>query len=152
MRRIYGSDHFDVEVWNELGFGSDFLNQSAYYSPPPDAATVTRNLNGVEKALLGQTIQMLRNPANGLTDVRVGDGFRDQIPWISGTLVPRGTNGIDRHPYQQVWHVQDLRSRPGSSRSTLSADLTTGQSGREARRNISTPSLRTTAYSCPSSG
>jgi hypothetical protein len=32
VRDVYQSDDFDVEVWNELGFGSAFLDEGNYYS------------------------------------------------------------------------------------------------------------------------
>ena len=99
VRGIYGSDDFDVEVWNELGFGSDFLNRAAYYSSSLHPAHVSANLTAVTGALLLRTIAMLRDPRSGLTHVQVGDGFSNQVPWVSGTTVPSGTNGIDRHPY-----------------------------------------------------
>ena len=92
---VYGSDNFDVEVWNELGFGSDFLNEANYFNPVPDPGST----GDVNYALLQATIQMLQNPAVGLTGVQVGDGFSDQVPYTSGATVPPGTAAIDKHPY-----------------------------------------------------
>ena len=95
VRQVYGSDNFDVEVWNELSFGSDFLNEANYYNPVPDPGS-TGNVNA---AILQATVQMLHDPANGLADVKVGDGFSNETPFASGTTVPAGTNAIDHHPY-----------------------------------------------------
>ena len=86
VKQIYGSDDFDVEVWNELGNGSSFLNEANYYSPVPDPGST----GSVTDALLAATIQMLHDPANGLTDVKVGDGFSNQTPFASGATVPAG--------------------------------------------------------------
>ena len=36
VKQIYGSDDFDVEVWNEGGSPRRFLNESDYYNPVPD--------------------------------------------------------------------------------------------------------------------
>ena len=38
VKRVVGDDGFDVEVWNELTFGSDFLDRGTYYDPPVDSA------------------------------------------------------------------------------------------------------------------
>ena len=92
---VYGSDNFDVEVWNE---NQVFLNESNYFNPVPDPGST----GSTTTAVLQATIAMLRNPANGLTHVQVGDGFSSQSPWTSGTTVPVGTNAIDRHPYAQT--------------------------------------------------
>jgi hypothetical protein len=99
---VYGSDNFDLEVWNE---NQAFLNEANYFNPIPDPGA-----NGnTQYAVLQATIGMLQNPANGLTDVQVGDGFSNQNPWNSGTTVPAGTAAIDRHPY-----AQDNNVAPGS--------------------------------------
>lgn len=105
VRSVYGSDNFDVEVWNELSFGSDFLSESNYYNPVPDPGST----GDVTNALLQATIQMLHDPANGLSDVQVGDGFSNQEPFTSGTTVPPGTAAIDKHYY-----VRSMNIYPGS--------------------------------------
>lgn len=105
VRDTYGSSDFDMEVWNELSFGSAFLDEGHYYSPVPDPGAH----GSVTDALLARTVAMLHDPANGLAAVRVGDGFSNQEPWPSGTTVPSGTDAIDKHPYA------GLRSFPGSA-------------------------------------
>ena len=95
VRTVYGSDDFDVEVWNELSFGSDFLDEARYFSPVPDPGAT----GSVTAALLAGTVAWLRDPANGLTGVRVGDGFASETPFVSGATVPAGTAALDHHPY-----------------------------------------------------
>ena len=56
VKQIYGSDDFDVEVWNELGIGSPFLNESDYYNP----GTGSGRTGSVTNALLAATMQMLQ--------------------------------------------------------------------------------------------
>ncbi|MGO9321416.1 MAG: hypothetical protein ACLQBY_11535 [Solirubrobacteraceae bacterium] len=34
---VVGPEGYDLEIWNELGFGSQFLNAEHYYSPPAEA-------------------------------------------------------------------------------------------------------------------
>ena len=99
---VYGSDNFDLEVWNE---NQAFMDERNYFNPVPDPGSTGSATNAVLQA----TIQLLSNPANGLTGVQVGDGFSNQSPWTSGTTVPTGTAAIDRHPY-----AQDNNVYPGS--------------------------------------
>ena len=55
---------------------------------------------------MAATVQMLADPANGLTDVKVGDGFSNQVPWPSGATVPAGTAALDKHPYANSLNIQ----------------------------------------------
>ena len=103
VARVYGSDNFDVEVWNE---NQAFLDESTYFNPVPDPG----GKGSTTYTVLRATIHMLRNPANGLTAIRVGDGFSNQSPFTSGTTVPPGTAAIDHHPY-----AQDVYVRPGAA-------------------------------------
>jgi hypothetical protein len=95
VRADYGSDDFDVEIWNELSFGSDFLDESNYYDPVPDPGAT----GSVDDAIVAATVAMLHDPANGLTDVRIGDGFTNQTGVPSGATVPAGVDAIDKHLY-----------------------------------------------------
>jgi hypothetical protein len=94
-KAILGSDQFDVEVWNELGFGSEFLSVENYYSPGIEEG---REEN--QKAILARTIQYIRSPASGLPDVGIGDGFANERPWEAGSTSPVGLTAIDKHPYR----------------------------------------------------
>ena len=95
VKETLGSDDFDVEVWNELAFGSDFLDAGTYYDPEP----VPADPDATERALLERTLAYIRDPGHGLPDVDVGDGFSNQRPWESGSNVPAGLTAIDKHPY-----------------------------------------------------
>jgi hypothetical protein len=95
-KKVFGSDHFDVEIWNELSFGSAFLSASNYYNPLPASMQGT---GSVQDQLLARTVAWLRDPANGVPNVGIGDGFSNQTPYASGATVPAGTTAIDKHPY-----------------------------------------------------
>jgi hypothetical protein len=109
VRDTYGSSDFDVEVWNELTFGSAFLDETNYYSPVPDPGSY----GSVTDAVLAATVQMLHDPTNGLPGVKVGDGFANQEPWTSGTTVPAGTDAIDKHPYPPMRVFPESPDEPG---------------------------------------
>jgi hypothetical protein len=95
VRSVLGSQNFGVEVWNELSFGSDFLDVDNYYHPPlvQDALTAT------EQQILDQTVAYIRDPAHGVDRIGIGDGFSNERPWEAGSSVPAGVTSIDKHPY-----------------------------------------------------
>jgi hypothetical protein len=95
VRSVLGGDAFDIEVWNELSFGSGFLNVNSYYSPPAEQVSQT----GTQRALLQRTVDYLRDPANGDDGVGIGDGFTNEQPFDSGATVPAGVTALDKHPY-----------------------------------------------------
>ena len=95
-RAILGSEEFDVEVWNELSFGSAFLNVNNYYQPDIEApGDVTYGPN----TILPRTVEYLRDPANGFPNIGIGNGFANERPKDSGSESPVGLTAIDKHPY-----------------------------------------------------
>jgi hypothetical protein len=94
-REILGSADFDVEIWNELSFGSDFLDVNSYYEPDMDAGQ-----GDVTDAVLRRTVQFLREPGRGLGSVGIANGFASQRPWDAGSTSPPGLTAISKHPYQ----------------------------------------------------
>lgn len=98
VTNAYGSANFDVEVWNELGNSSDFLDLGDYYNPLPQATE-----GHTDEAILAATAAYLHDPSNGWPDVQVGDGFTNQTaPTDDVQALPPGVNAIDKHPYQQL--------------------------------------------------
>lgn len=95
VRIVLGSQAFDVEVWNELTFGSDFLDINRYYSPK----VASGDQRVTEDAILRRTIALLREPGSGVSKVGIGNGFASQRPWDSGVTSPAGLTAIDKHPY-----------------------------------------------------
>jgi hypothetical protein len=91
---ILGSEEFDVEVWNELSFGSRFLNISGYYKPAPYTGSTWN-----QTAILKRTVAYLRDPANGVPNVGIGNGFSNESPGWSPEGAPVGLTAIDKHPY-----------------------------------------------------
>ena len=93
-RAALGGDDFDVEIWNELSFGSDFLFQERYYSPPRE-----RGRGDVTSEILVRTVRALRRESAA---IGIGDGFASQTPFASGATSPRGLTAIDKHPYFSI--------------------------------------------------
>ncbi len=105
VRSALGNDDFDVEIWNELSFGSDFLNAATYENPPPAAR------GDVTAALLARTTAWLRDPAHGVSHVGIGDGFSNQTPFVAGSTVPKGVTALDKHPYSGLARFPAAQSR-----------------------------------------
>ena len=98
VKSMLGSDQFDVEVWNELSFGSRFLDINGYYKPWIEGKTGDTN-----KVILARTVEYLRDPAHGVPHVGIGNGFANQAPWWNGTESPVGLTAIDKHPYAGLY-------------------------------------------------
>jgi len=97
-RRVFGAGGFDLEIWNEMNFGSDFLDINNYYQP----ALVTGTIS--DDTIMRRTVSWIRDPAHGLDGVRVGNGFASQRPWDGGDSGPVGLDAIDRHFYPPDLH------------------------------------------------
>ena len=96
---IFGPGGFDLEVWNELSFGSAFLDAARYYATPP-AGEGKHATKVTTKALLAATVGWVRSSASGLSpQVGVTNGFADETPFAGGAYAPPGLTAISKHPY-----------------------------------------------------
>ena len=103
-KNIFGPGGYDLEVWNELSFGSQFLNQAQYYSPPRETGS-----GSVTQALLEATVAYVRDPEHGISpEVGVTDGFASQTPFAAGGLVPAGTTALSKHLYKDPQWFPDF--------------------------------------------
>jgi hypothetical protein len=113
---VVGPGGFDLEVWNELAWGSQFLNSENYYTPEPEtpgeaepgpepepattkpAKKVVSKL--IRKALLNATVAYVRSPLSGASPaVGITNGFASQTPFPSGAAAPLGLTALSKHPY-----------------------------------------------------
>jgi hypothetical protein len=93
---VFGSGGYDLEVWNELSFDSEFLAEGNYYSP----ARVSGS-GSVTETLLEKTVAFVRDPANGISDeIGVSDGFASQTPFAAAGSLPDGTTAFSKHLYR----------------------------------------------------
>jgi len=92
-----GNERFDVEIWNELSFGSDFLDLNRYYDPE----VLGGDPAATQDVILRRTLAFLRDPANGVSGVGIGNGFANERPWEAGSTSPNGLTAIDKHPYSR---------------------------------------------------
>ena len=84
---MLGSDAFDVEIWNELTFGSDFLDQGRYYDPCRASARPGRRDRARSS---GARSRACATGATASRAIGIGDGFASQTPLPSGATSPPG--------------------------------------------------------------
>jgi hypothetical protein len=100
---VVGPGGYDLEVWNELSFGSQFLNAQSYSSRGPSRASlkaINRVTKQVVKALFDGTVAFVRDRSNGISPgVDITNGFASESPFPSGAGAPVGLTAISKHPY-----------------------------------------------------
>ncbi|MCR4412111.1 MAG: hypothetical protein NUV77_06760 [Thermoguttaceae bacterium] len=101
---------FDLEVWNELTFGSKFLSINHYYEKPVAEG------EWAPKEILRQTVAWVVDPKNRLPGVGVCDGFNNQWPWGAGSTAPPGLAALGKHPYAGVRRFPQDQGPPSGIR------------------------------------
>lgn len=86
---------FDMEVWNELTFGSQFLSVNNYYADKP----TKYDENSIWGNLVKETAGFADAHPDEFRGVLFGDGFANTIPWPSSSTEPTRISAIDKHPY-----------------------------------------------------
>ena len=90
-KAILGPGGFDLEIWNELSFGSDFLYVDRYYDPKPYAYR--------EDDVWRDVVRATGDVAGDLPGVRLVDGFPNTVPWPASSTEPPEVTGLSHHPY-----------------------------------------------------
>jgi hypothetical protein len=86
---------FDMEIWNELTFGSEFLSINNYYTHAPAAYDEESIWSNLVKAT---TDYAIANPQQ-FSGVKFSDGFANTIPWPASSKQPLRISAISKHPY-----------------------------------------------------
>lgn len=110
-RRVLGTEGqpdagFDLEIWNELSFGSNFLNINRYYDPP-----VVEGDNPIAE-IVKQTVAFVRTPRNRLPNVGIANGFEAQRPWGAASTAPPGLTALSKHPYARSRVFPEVKATP----------------------------------------
>ena len=86
---------FDMEIWNELTFGSDFLFINQYYDGDPydyDEDSIYGNI-------VRETVNYVNDNSGDFLGVLLSDGFASTIPWPASSTEPERIHAISKHPY-----------------------------------------------------
>lgn len=86
---------FDLEIWNELTFGSDFLYINKYYLNEP----YQYNHRDIWTNLVKETATHIEANSAKFTGVEIGNGFSNTIPWPASSKQPARISAISKHPY-----------------------------------------------------
>jgi hypothetical protein len=86
---------FDMEIWNELSFGSYFLYINSYYANKP----YKYEEDSVWKNIVQETIAVAEANPKDFQGVQFTDGFANTVPWPASSRQPARVTGISKHPY-----------------------------------------------------
>lgn len=86
---------FDMEIWNELSFGSNYLLINAYYEP--DLADYREE--DIWGNLVWATAAYVSERPDDFAGVRLCDGFPNTIPWPASSTEPPRVTALSKHPY-----------------------------------------------------
>ena len=87
---------FDLEIWNELSFGSKFLSLKNYYDPPP----AHYNEDAIWSEIVSATATSLHR--SSYHDLTVINGFASTVPWPASSDQPPIVVGLSKHPYPRL--------------------------------------------------
>jgi hypothetical protein len=86
---------FDLEIWNEMSFGSDFISINRYYDPAP------YKYNG--DAAWGDIVKATADAADAhpakFAGIQLCDGFSNTLPWQASSTEPARVHALSHHPY-----------------------------------------------------
>ncbi|MFB8790587.1 MAG: hypothetical protein U7123_17485 [Potamolinea sp.] len=86
---------FDMEIWNELSFGSYFLYINAYYEPEP----YKYNEDSIWHNLVKETAAYVNAHPQDFQGVLFSDGLANTIPWPASSTNPARITALSKHPY-----------------------------------------------------
>lgn len=86
---------FDMEIWNELSFGSYFLYVNSYYAQKP----YDYNEDSIWGNLVKETATFVSDRPADFQGVFFSDGLANTIPWPASSTNPARITAISKHPY-----------------------------------------------------
>ena len=92
---------FDIEIWNEMTFGDQFLRVNQYYDPPlyPDLHEPDFLWSLGPDGITPRTIEYVDTHPEIFAGVQISDGFSNTLPWQGAAAEPARIGAIDKHPY-----------------------------------------------------
>jgi hypothetical protein len=89
---------FDLEIWNELSFGTHFLNINDYYANRP----YQYNQDSIWDNLTNETSAYVTSNLANFEGVKLTNGFGNTIPWTASSKQPSRVIAISKHPYSST--------------------------------------------------
>ena len=100
---------FDLEIYNELTFGTHFLYLNDYYDP----ALESYEGESIWNNLVAETAKYVAQNPSSFAGVGLSNGFSNTIPWTASSKQPERINAINKHPYKGVSRFPDDESKGG---------------------------------------
>lgn len=86
---------FDLEVWNEMSFGSNFITINAYYEPK----LVEYNQDSAWSNIVKATAEVAQASPQMFSGIALVDGFSNTLPWQASSTEPARVSALSHHPY-----------------------------------------------------
>lgn len=86
---------FDLEIWNEMSFGSNFIHIRRYYDPYPMEHDRGETYLDIVKA----TAEAADAEPGLFAGVRLENGFPNTLPWPASSQMPARVTALSHHPY-----------------------------------------------------
>lgn len=117
---IFGAGGWDMEVWNEMGFGTSFLDERNYYTPARGTSNnATYTSHGVVyKGMAGGILiaTTCDYVSANYPGVKIINGFTNQTPFGNASQMAYGQTGYSRHWYSDSNVTQDFNAICGNTR------------------------------------
>jgi hypothetical protein len=107
---------FDLEIWNEMSFGSNFLFINRYYQPALPLPGYHEE--GIYAALIAATASHISAHEQEFSGVQIDDGFSNTLPWPAAGNEPPRIHAIGKHPYS-AHHEYPKDEAPGTRLNAL---------------------------------
>jgi hypothetical protein len=121
---------FDLEIWNELTFGSDFVDINNYYDPD----LYSWNGDNIWYPLGQASAAEVKANPSLFSGAELTFGFSNTVPWPSSVDLDDRYTGISKHPYTPTKNFPaDEQGNPLTDRLDENLQLTTSVPGYRSR-------------------
>ncbi|MEM8828043.1 MAG: hypothetical protein AAGE96_01635 [Cyanobacteria bacterium P01_G01_bin.19] len=87
---------FDLEIWNELSFDSNFLDINKYY----EEEISKYRKQEVWQDIVVKTVDYIEAHPLDFSGVKVSNGFSNTTPWPAASQMPARVVALNKHPYR----------------------------------------------------
>jgi hypothetical protein len=105
---------FDIEIWNELTFDSQFLQLSDYY-----VQSAASGAGNTWAQVVQATASVVSANPSLFAGAVITDGFANTIPWPSSVNEPAQVNSLSKHLYPGLYNFPADQELGGSSLNAL---------------------------------
>lgn len=87
---------FDLEIWNELSFASNFLDINNYY----EENIIKLKKRDIWQDIVVKTVDYIEANSQDFQGVKVSNGFSNTTPWPAASQMPARIAALNKHPYR----------------------------------------------------